>query len=197
MSDNASESAGRAGSQDTGALLARARAGQRSALDLLFGRHFVSLRAWARGRLPQWARRTADTTDLVNDALMRLLGRVHKFDDRGKGALAAYLRQSIQNRIRDEIRVVGRRPLTALEDVELIDPQPSSFEQALTHERDSRYRAAFAHLSENDQELIAGAVELGYSHEQLALATGRRTAGAARVALHRALRRLADEMNRV
>jgi DNA-directed RNA polymerase specialized sigma24 family protein len=50
-------------------------------------------------------------------------------------------------------------------------------------------------LRESERVLIVGTVELGYTYEQLAVATGRRTPGAARVALHRALRRLADEMS--
>jgi hypothetical protein len=40
-------------------------------------------------------------------------------------------------------------------------------------------------------------VELGYTYEQLALLTGKRRTDSARIALHRALVRLADEMSRV
>jgi len=40
-------------------------------------------------------------------------------------------------------------------------------------------------------------VELGYTPQQLALMTGRRRADSARIALHRALVRLAEEMTRV
>lgn len=182
---------------DTQVLLDRAKAGRQSALDLLFGRHLTSLRQWARGRLPPWARRTTDTADLVQDVLLRLFGRIDHFDARGKGALAAYLRQSIHNRIRDEIRFVNRRTIVDIEDVRIPDMQPSPYEHAARAEDARRYRTALRRLAEGDQELIVGAVELGYNHEQLAVATGRPTADAARVGLHRALRRLADEMTRV
>lgn len=59
-----------------------------------------------------------------------------------------------------------------------------------------RYCRALTRLTPGDQELIAARVELGYSHEQLALMSGRRSPDAARVALKRALVKLAAEMSR-
>jgi RNA polymerase sigma factor (sigma-70 family) len=183
---------------DTAALLDRARKGHRSALDVLFARKVGGLRRWARGRLPAWARRTAETADLIQDAVLHFIARIDQFDARRKGALEAYLRQSIQNRVRDEIRLVGRRPMADdLDDIEVIDPQPSPLDATVAEENGRRYRAALDRLREADRHLIVGALELGYSHEQLALATGRPSAESARVALHRAMRRLADEMTRV
>ncbi len=59
-----------------------------------------------------------------------------------------------------------------------------------------RYEAALARLSDTDRELIVASVELGYNYEQLAEATGRRSADAARKAARRALIKLAEEMER-
>jgi DNA-directed RNA polymerase specialized sigma24 family protein len=66
----------------------------------------------------------------------------------------------------------------------------------MTSEAEARYKAALGRLKPEERELIVGRFELEYSFEQLALAAHRRTAGAARVALSRALARLAAEMDR-
>ena len=181
---------------DTRELLRAARAGRRSALDVLFGRQSASLRQWARGRLPAWARRAVDTADLVQETLVKVFGRVDKFEDQRRGALGAYLRQAIQNRIRDEIRTIARRPTADIDQLPLASSGDSPEEQLLSAEDTRRYRAALDRLKPGDRELVVGAVELGYNHAQLAAATGRTNAEAARVALHRALKRLATEMAR-
>jgi RNA polymerase sigma factor (sigma-70 family) len=177
-------------------LLAEARAGHRSALELLFARQYETLRRWTRGRLPSWARGTTDTADIVQDALMRAFRRVDSIEVRGKGALAAYLRRSIQNRILDEMRYVGRRPPADLETLQVVDPAPSVVDAIATEQDQRRYKQALGRLSPANRELIVGAIELGYSHEQLALATGKPNANAARVALLRAVKQLIDEMGR-
>ena len=103
-------------SDATGHLLKRARAGDREALELLFARHAPTLRRWASGRLPRWARDVAETQDLVQDAVLQVFKRVEAFEPRGDGALQAYLRQAVMNRIRNELRSKGRRP--SFEDLE-------------------------------------------------------------------------------
>jgi len=177
-------------------LLERARAGDRSAVDALFARCVPPLRRWARGRLPLWARDMADTHDVVQDAVIQTFKKMDTFDARGEGALQAYLRQAVMNRIRDHIRRVGRRPATTELDTAQLDPGPSPLEQAVGQEAVDRYEAALARLSDTDRELIVASVELGYSAEQLAEATGRRSVDAARKAARRALIKLAEEMDR-
>ena len=81
-------------------LVARAQQGDRSALESLFDRHRAPLRRWARGRLPRWARNLADTDDLVQEALIQTFKRIEDFEARGSGALQAYLRQALLNRLR-------------------------------------------------------------------------------------------------
>ena len=91
-------------------LVARARTGDRDAIDRLLSRHAEPLRRWASGRLPRWARDLADTEDLVQDTLLQTFRNLPSFDVRGAGALQAYLRQAIVNRVRDELRRRARRP---------------------------------------------------------------------------------------
>ncbi len=183
--------------QSSARLLARARAGDRTALGALLDRHVRPLQRWARGRLPRWARSVADTADLVQEAVLNTLRNIHTFEPEGQGALRAYLRRAVDNRINDELRRIGRRGQPAMLDDEHPDAAPSPLEEAMAAQTEERYRAALARLSPSDRRLIVGRVELGYTPQQLALLTGRRRPDTARIALHRALVRLADEMTRV
>ncbi len=175
-------------------LLERARAGDTAASEALFCRCIPPLQRWARGRLPQWARDVADTHDVVQDAVVQTFKRIETFDARGEGALQAYLRQAVMNRIRDHIRRVGRRPEMSELDPEHADAGPSPLEQAVGQEAVDRYESALARLTDTDRELIVATIELGYDYQQLADATGRRSADAARKAAKRALIKLAEEM---
>jgi RNA polymerase sigma factor (sigma-70 family) len=108
--------------------------------------------------------------------------------------LAAYLRQAVQNRIRDEHRSIARHGLHDGLSEELVDPAPSPMDRAITHEMETRYRAALARLTSTDRELIVAHVELDYTHSQLGCMIGR-TPNAARMALQRAVRRLVEQMH--
>jgi RNA polymerase sigma factor (sigma-70 family) len=177
-------------------LLERAQDGDREALGLLYERYLPPLRRWARGRLPRWARAAADTDDLVQDTLLNSLRGVEAFDPRHSGAFQAYLRQGILNRLRDEIRKVKRRPQHHEALDEAIDPGPSPVDEAVGRETMARYEAALEKIKPEDREAILGRVELGFSYEELAADLGKPSSDAARMAVSRALLRLAREMSR-
>jgi RNA polymerase sigma factor (sigma-70 family) len=174
-------------------LLAQAHSGDRTALGRLVGRCLPALHRWAHRRLPRWARTAADTTDLVQDAALQTLRRGPTLDLRSRQALAAYLREAVRNRIRDEHRRFARRGTHDAASDAIVDRAPSPLDHALTRERSARYRAALARLTPQDRELIVAHVELDYTHEQLGCMTGR-SRNAARMALERAVRRLAEQM---
>lgn len=175
-------------------LIERARAGDTAALDVLFARLAGPLQRWARGRLPRWARDLADTDDLVQDTLLQTFKRIERFEPRGAGALQAYLRQAVLNRIRDELRRKGRHPdATDVNGVEL-EAEGSPLEEAIGREALEQYEAALQRLKPEERETIIARVELGYTYEELAQALGKRTPDAARKAAQRALVRLAEEM---
>jgi len=174
-------------------LLAQAHIGDRMALGRLVDRCLPALTRWAHRRLPRWARTAADTADLVQDAVLQTLRRGRTLDLRSRQALAAYLREAVRNRIRDEHRRFARRGIHDAPSDLLVDNAPSPLDRALTRETDARYRAALARLSPPDRELIVAHVELDYTHEQLGCMTGR-SRNAARMALERAVRRLAELM---
>jgi RNA polymerase sigma-70 factor (ECF subfamily) len=182
--------------ESTFSLLEKARAGDRDALDRLFARHLPPLRRWARGRLPQWARQLADTDDLVQDALTRTFKRIDEFEPRDVGALQAYLRQAVINRVRDELRRSGRRPPSADLDALGLEGGDSPLAQAIGREAVERYRQALDRLRPVERELVIARVEMGYTYDELADMLGKPTADAARKAAQRALVRLAQEMQR-
>ena len=178
-------------------LLALARTGDGDALNRLLARHLPRLRRWAAGRLPGYARGRDDTDDLVQDTVVRALRNLESFEPRREGALQAYLRQAVLNQIRDAIRRAKRRPALDVLDEEMMTGQDvSPFEHAVGAETLSRYDAALAALRPQDREAIIGRIELGYDYKELATTLDKPTGDAARLAVHRALLRLAEEMRR-
>ena len=175
-------------------LLERARRGDAEALDRVFARHLKPLQRWISGRLPRWARDMADTDDLVQDTLLQTFKRIEGFEPRRVGALQAYLRQAVLNRVRDELRRKGRRPdSTDLEGV-AVPEEGSPLEEAIGREAVGNYERALQRLRPEEREAIIARVELGYSYEELAEALGKPSVDAARKAAQRALLRLAEEM---
>jgi RNA polymerase sigma-70 factor (ECF subfamily) len=160
----------------------------------LFATQIPALRRWASGRLPRWARDIADTTDLIQDAVLQTFRRLDRIDLRGRRALQGYLREAVQNRIFDELRRFSRRPPSDPLDERSPTLAPSPLTEAIDAENRQRYLAALRRMTDDQRELVVGRIELGYSYEQLALLSGRATPDAARVALRRALLRLAEEM---
>ena len=175
-------------------LLERARTGDREALDELFARHGPELTRFARGRLPRWARDIAETPDLVQETLLQVFKHIDAFEHRGVGALRAYMRQALMNRIRNELRRSERRPANKSLPEDARDERPSPLEEAIGRQAEERYEAALACLKSEDREIVIARVELGLSYEEIAAATGRRSTNAARMAVVRALTRLIEEL---
>jgi RNA polymerase sigma-70 factor (ECF subfamily) len=159
-------------------------------------RHVGPLRRWVSGRLPRWARDLADTDDLVQDTLLRTFQKIGDIEVRGVGALQAYLRQAVLNRVRDELRHKGRSPLMVDADGLSLEATGSPLEEAMGREALERYEAALSRLTPGERDAIIGRVEMEYSYTELAEMLGKPSADAARKAARRALLRLAGEMRR-
>ncbi|MGE5815019.1 MAG: RNA polymerase sigma factor [Acidobacteriota bacterium] len=179
----------------TSDLLARARGGDTDALNELFARYLPPLKRWARGRLPSWTRDLRDTDDIVQETLVQTLRRIDDFNPRHEGALQAYLRQAVMNRVRDEVRRVGRRPVAAEVPEDYEDSSLSPLDHAIGQEAAARYESALQRLRPEERELVVARVEIGNSYQQIAKEQGKPSADAARMAVARALVRLAQEMD--
>jgi RNA polymerase sigma factor (sigma-70 family) len=180
----------------TGDLLERVRNGDRGALDSLLRRYLTPLRRWASGRLPHWARDMRDTDDLVQDTLVNSLRNLHGFEARHSGALHAYFRQAVSNRIKDELRRAARRGLPVEPGTDLAAIGPSPVEEVIGKEAFARYERSLARLTPAEREAVITRVELGLNHTEAAAALGKSSPDAARVAVARALLKLAEEMAR-
>ena len=181
--------------QSTLDLLEQARDGDDDAVERLFERLVPGLRRWARGRLPMFARELCDTQDIVQDTVVNALRRLDSFEMRHPGALLAYLRQAVLHRITDEVRRAQRHPPAA----ELMDHADDSalspLDRMLGQHQVARYEAALLRLRPDDRDAIHCRLEQQSSYEEMAIALGKPSANAARVAVRRALLRLAEEMS--
>jgi RNA polymerase sigma-70 factor (ECF subfamily) len=175
-------------------LVVRAQRGDRAAVEALLQRCLPSLKRWAHGRLPAAARGSLDTEDLVQESAMHVLRRLDVFEPRHVGAMQAYLRQSVINRIRDEVRRIGRQQPP----VELPDDVPgdhtSPLELAIQSEAYERYRHALTTLSPRERELIVARVEIQWSLAEIAQRFSMRTVDGARMAVSRAVKRLKQSL---
>ncbi|HEY8551606.1 MAG TPA: RNA polymerase sigma factor [Vicinamibacterales bacterium] len=176
-------------------LLALAKSGQRAAVEALLGRYLPRITRWARGRLPRYARDMLDTDDLVQDTLFQTLKRLQHFEPQHEGALQAYLRQAVINRIRDEVRRAGRHPgAEDLHEEGYVDDAASPLDEAIGAEAVARYERAMARLRPEEQQAIVLRVELQLPYAQIAQEMQKPSPDAARMAVARALVRLAEEM---
>lgn len=177
-------------------LLQRVRRGDREAIESLMARYLPRLMRWTSGRLPRWARDVADTADLVQDVLTRTLPKLGQISPPRERALQAYLRRAVTNRIRDQYRHAIRQPET----VQLPDEYPASdaspLDCALQQDIAAHYSTALQRLSAADRDLVVARLELDYTYDQIAVMLGRPSADAARMAVSRALVRMAREMAR-
>jgi RNA polymerase sigma-70 factor (ECF subfamily) len=177
-------------------LLERARGGDRVALDRLVTRYLPRLRRWASGRLPRGVRDMSDTEDLVQESLIQTVKRIDRIDVAHEGALQAYLRQAVLNRIRDHFRRAERVPRTTELDARQPSRDASPLESAIGREAVERYERALARLRAEDRAAIVARVEMDCTNQEIAAALNKPSANAARMAVERALVRLADEMRR-
>jgi len=172
------------------ALLARARKGDAVALEALMGRYLTRLQRWASGRIPSGARGLLDTDDVVQDALLNTFRRLDHFEPRHDGALLAYLREAVANRIRNELRRRVPARDTSIDLDALPSELRSPLEAVVSRQALERYERALSQLDESERAAIVGRFEMGYSYDALARAIERPSAEAARKLTERALRRL-------
>jgi RNA polymerase sigma factor (sigma-70 family) len=140
------------------------------------------LRRWAHGHLPPGSE--LDTSDVVQEALLSAAKRLKGLELKSRPALSAYLRSAVQNRIRDEVR--RRRRLTQTDPGVERDRSDMSV----------RYREALKHSKERERTLIESRLQDRHTYDEIATRFLFPSADAARMAVTRALRRLADWISR-
>jgi RNA polymerase sigma-70 factor (ECF subfamily) len=178
-------------------LLNRLRGGDQAAREELLARFIPELKRWTTGRLPGWARHAVDTDDLVQETLIQAFQKLQTFEYRGEGALFAYLRQAMLNRLRSQLRWANRRPRNVEVEDRTDDDTASPLEQAIGAQSVEHYEAALERLKAVEREAIIARIEFGLSYHELAQALGKPSADAARMAVARAMVRLTEELREV
>ncbi len=177
----------------TATLIGRIREGDQGARELLVQRCLPALRRWARGRLPAYGRSLSDTDDMVQVTLMRALQRVEHFDPGREGAFLAYLRQTLVNTVRTELRTVSRRPRTEPMDEELSRRAGTAASQELVAELDA-YEKALERLPATRRHAVVLRLEFGLTFPEIAEELDLPSADAARMSVSRSMVELAKEL---
>jgi RNA polymerase sigma factor (sigma-70 family) len=180
--------------ESTATLLSLLRQGDDAARERLMARYLPMLRRWAHGRLPQFARDLNDTNDLVQITLLSALRNLDQFHSQHEGALLAYLRTSLMNAIRGEMRRVGRAGvMVALpENSEALGVEQSA--PRLDSDQWLDYENALAKLPEHKREAVLLRLEFGMSYAEIAAALDRPSEAAASMMVSRALIELAQHL---
>jgi RNA polymerase sigma-70 factor (ECF subfamily) len=189
--------------ENTRTLVVRAQAGDRVALDTLFGRHLARLRAALRRRLgPRYRGSLLDSEDAVQDAALAALRRFPAFEYRGSGSFLAWLLKGAEFEVRHRLREQAARkpglrdgPEAQQVDEDALRQAPARGESpsqiAAAHELEDRVMACVEKLPPQQRDALVLRRYFGLSTDEIREEMGVGTAGAVRALLSRAQARLA------
>jgi RNA polymerase sigma-70 factor (ECF subfamily) len=170
-------------------------AAQPNEVDALVARYLPALRAFVRLRMGRELRGREESCDLVQSVARELLQNADRFQHGGESGFRDWLfttaHRKVVNRL-DHVRA-GRRdqaretPVEVPEELHGLSASPS--QHASAREELAAVEAAFDRLTEDQREVIMQSRLLGWSHAEIAQATGKSEV-AIRKALSRALARL-------
>jgi RNA polymerase sigma factor (sigma-70 family) len=175
-------------------LIQKAKAGDTEAQNRLLARYRPRIFRWATGRMPSYARDFTDTEDIVQLAFVGLVKNFDSFHYEGDWSLQAYLRKSVVNEIRKQIRRRERLPAVQALPENLPSSYLCPYESAVGKEAFARYNAALETLSPIEQEAVIAWVELGCRHKEIMELVNKPSVDAARMFVSRALEKLAKGM---
>jgi RNA polymerase sigma-70 factor (ECF subfamily) len=107
-------------------LIARARAGDRAALDQLFARYRAYLRLTIAGSMGPTLRRDCDASDVLQETLLVAAERFTKFYGTEEGELIGWLRVLASRKLIDLARRAGRIKRAPKDQLSLNGAQPGS-----------------------------------------------------------------------
>ncbi|MFW0784384.1 sigma-70 family RNA polymerase sigma factor [Gordonia sp. CPCC 206044] len=150
---------------------------------------------YCRGRIGVGERHLFSADDIAQEALMAVMTALPRYQDQGKPFMA-FVYGIAAHKVADAMRVAGRVKSDPVETM----PETVSFnggpeQLALDADGSRRMRELMAILPEKQREVLVLRLVVGMSAEETADAIGS-TAGAVRVAQHRALAKLKDELRK-
>ncbi|MCB1583249.1 MAG: RNA polymerase sigma factor [Marinicella sp.] len=171
----------------TAILLQRINAGDEPAKNELAAHCYPILLKWAHGRIPYAELSLLDTTDLVQEAFIKGLKKVDRFESKRPGAFLAYLRQIFINCIRD-----ASRRSQPTDEIEQFLNSRTQFSHDAKLDEFISYEQALSNLSKLDQEAVILRIEFGLSYQEIATAMDKPSADSARMQVNRALVKLTE-----
>jgi RNA polymerase sigma factor (sigma-70 family) len=176
-------------------LLLRIEEGDHDAAENLAARYLPRLQLWAKGRVPRHARAHLDTADLVQDVWLSLLKKLQRDKLSDVTHFAAYLRQSLLNRIRDEARRLKVRGNPATMTDSVASDDPSASRELASKERFTSFETALASLAPQERTAVILRFEWEMSYLEISNELGHPSPDAARMAVRRSVLRLASVMS--
>lgn len=160
--------------------------------DLMAAVHQLALR-YARARMGRFAVATDVAADVAQEVCMAVLVALPRYADRGL-PFEAFVYRIAANKVADARRGAMKDPVP-VDDLPVVeDLSPGPEEQAVSADEADRVWDLLATLPEQQRELLTLRVAVGMTAEQTAQALGM-SAGAVRVAQHRALAKLRETMS--
>jgi RNA polymerase sigma-70 factor (ECF subfamily) len=173
-------------SDGTNNLAARAKTGDRAALNALLERHldtvyrFVSVRMGAGH---------PELDDIVQETLIGASGSIRTMRGETNAQVAGWLLSIARHKIADHLRARYSHPHESLDGIlgeKVPDPERPVDEQVMAHQRAEQLKEAMRLLTPEQEEILVLRFVLGFGISEVAEIT-RRPAGAVKSMQHRAL----------
>lgn len=169
-------------------LAAAARTGDRAATDELMGAVYQLAVRYARARLGTFPGARDAAQDAAQEVCVAVLTSLPRYSDRGL-PFEAFVYRIASHKVADVQRGTLRRAVPTDDIPDGVDPAATPEDHALQQDQANAVWALMDQLSPQHREIVTLRVAVGLSAEETADALGM-TAGAVRVAQHRALARL-------
>jgi DNA-directed RNA polymerase specialized sigma24 family protein len=158
-------------------------------------RYAFQLERWAHARTPMWARGAFDTGELVQQTLAEVVQMPGNPESGRDDRLLGRVRQTLYDRVLSGIRAARERASAGVRSVAPPSDGLYLHDAELGADLLAQYEAGLRRLTPIDREAIIGRAELGLPWSQLTELLDKPGVGAARMAVSRALVRLAREMS--
>ncbi|WP_341746662.1 sigma-70 family RNA polymerase sigma factor [Dermatophilus congolensis] len=145
---------------------------------------------YARARLGRFPRAASASEDVAQEVCVAVLMSLEKYDHRGV-PFEAFMYSICSRKVADVQRVSMRQPVPTDEFPDREDLVPGPEETVVTGIDAQETGALISKLKPADQEILHLRIAMGLSAEETARSLGK-TAGAVRVAQHRAMSRLRE-----
>lgn len=175
-----------------GDLAARAIGGDREATQALMVDVHARAYRYARARLSTFPHAAEAAEDAAQEVCIAVLTYLPRYEERGV-PFEAFVYKICAGKVADIQRAAYRTPIPTEELPDRADHAATPEEEALRADAAEQAWALLATLPDQQRELLTLRVAVGLSAQETAEALGM-TAGAVRVAQHRALNRLRDLM---